>query len=190
MNKITKDQSEIAQQFIDLVVTGANALADAGKLIADAIDLHGEEIIEVVCDKCPDMTSEFVKRLEAVGRNKIHRLLVINESAGVRRLRSLPFSIQEKYASNPVPLLIVEGQSVKTIQADVRNLTPAQATQVFARDHVRSEAEQRTFIEDLRSKQSAPAHNAPFRVVKNELIIIEPCRLGKKELCDALAQMS
>jgi len=185
----TNSQKEIAAQFIELVLSGTAKLKEAGELIAQAIDEHGDEIIDVICDQNKDMTPEFIKRLEAVGRKRVHPQLFIGEEPGIRRLRRLPFSIQEKYVTSPVPLLLVEDGATKTLNVDIRNLTPSQALQVFGSDRVRSEAEQRAFIEDQRARQTPVQNNSPFRVVKNELIVMEPCKLTRKELAEILSGM-
>ena len=56
----------------------------------------------------------------------------------------------------PVPLLLADGS---TIMVDVRNLTPDQAQQVFAADHIRSAGEQRAFYEDKKAMAGAVTVN-------------------------------
>lgn len=186
MKEVTKSQP---QQFIDLVLQGTQCLYEAGVIAAQAIDAD-PDFIDKVCDLCPDMTAEFVKRMELIGRKRLHPQLAISETPGVRRLRRLPYGLQEKHVKTPLPVLVRTESGWDVLKIDVRNLTPAQSVQVMADDHIRSEAEQRAFLEDRAAVNAVPkGHNPPYRVTGNRLVIIEPCQLSRKELATLLAEM-
>jgi hypothetical protein len=175
--------------FIRLIREGIQRLSEAGALAAQAIDVDPDWPDKVV-EACPDFTHEFIRRIELVGRKKLHASLVISETPGARRLRRLPYTLQEKHVTHPVPVVICHGDKWEILQVDIRNLTPDQAAQVFAEDRVRSEAEQRAFIEDKLMRSTAPTVTAePYRVRGGNLVIVQPCTLNRKELTKILASM-
>jgi hypothetical protein len=164
MQSVTKTT---AQQFIDLVFQGTQSLYEAGLLAAQEID-KDPDFIDKVCDACPDMTHEFVRRMELIGRKKLHPRLAIMENAGARRLRRLPLGLQVKHISEGVPVLIKSGSDWEPLNIDLHNLTPDQAAQAIAEDHIRSEAEQRAYIEGKALKTVKPVREGMgYRVVKD-----------------------
>lgn len=183
----TSVQKTDSEQFVDLVMQGIECWQQAGALVVRAIDSN-PNFIDEVCDKCPDITPELVHRFEQIGRKQLCAKLLISDAPGVRRLRRLPYSLQEKHSVEPVSLILSNGESLRV---DVRNLTPDQAAQVFAEDRIRSDAEQRSWIEDKRSKSSAPSNksNAPYRVVGKKLVVMTACTLERKELARLLAEL-
>ena len=179
-----------AQNFVELVLKGMEAWTKAGEIAARAAE-DDPEFVDNVCDAHPDFTPEFVKRFVLIGQKKLHPQLLINESPGVRRLRRLPYEVQEKHAHDPVALLIKTEKGFDTIQVDVRNLTPDQAGQIFSDDGVRSEAGQRAFLEDKFAKRMAPPvkSNLPYRVSGKKLIVLVPCQFDKRELTKLLLEL-
>src|SRR5512133_1827607 len=109
--QLTKAQTK-AEQFIDLVMKGVECWMQAGELVAAAID-ENANFVDEVCDKCPDISPEMVYRVEAIGRKKLHPRLLLNDTPGTRRLRNLPYSLQEKHATEPVRVLLPDGDTLQ-----------------------------------------------------------------------------
>lgn len=188
MNKLANSD---ANQFVKLVMEGIDAWTRAGEIAARAI-AENPNFIDEVCDACPDITPEAVKRFQAIGLKKLHPQLAISEAPGVRRLRKLPFALQEQFVKAPIELVVLRDKGgVEVLKVDVRNLTPDQAAQVFTEDDIRSAAEQRAYIEDRNAKRIAPPTraNLPYRHDSKKLIVMEPCTFSRKELAKILAEM-
>jgi hypothetical protein len=185
--KTLQQHNNDAQAFIEAVTRGIAAWVEAGQIAARAIE-ENPNFIDEVCDLCPDITPEAVKRFQAIGLRKLHPQLAISETPGARRLRKLPYSLQEKYVKEPLPLLTSGGE---ILSVDFRNLTPDQLAQVFDGDRVRSEAEQRAFIEDKAAKSvpTVKANNPPYRVVGGKLVVMVPTQFTRKDLAKLLAEM-
>jgi hypothetical protein len=183
-------QSNPVELFIHHVMQGMQCWLDAGMVAAKAIELN-PAFIDEVCDKCPDITPEVVKRFQMIGLKKLHPQLAISESAGVRRLRKMPYALQVKHVKEPVELLIKTESGHEVLKVDVRNLTPDQAAQVFDEEGIRTAAAQRAYIEDKAAKKVAPPAqaNLPYRVVGKKLVIVHPCSLDRKEIANLLAEM-
>lgn len=184
-------QVNYAKQFIDLVLQGLECWKQAGEIAAKAI-ADDPEFIDTVVSECPDITAETVRRFERIGLGQLHPQLCLSESPGVRRLRKLSYLLQERYATSPVELLVKADGKYDTLQVDVRNLTHDQAAQVFDANGLRSAAAQRAYIENAVLKRTDPPArgNLPYRTVKDDLVIMQPCRISKKDLARILADMA
>jgi hypothetical protein len=193
MNKTALPQNQnnhdLVDRFIQSVLGAMANLQEAGEIAAQAID-QDQDWPDKVVDKCPDMTIAFIRKIEAVGRKKLHPRLVVNESPGVRRLARLPYSLQEKYSVNPVPLLINKNGNWETLQVDVRNLLPDQARQVFSDDGLRDSSGQRAWIEDKATKQVAPpATGIQYQIRGRKVRFLEPAEYSASELASILARI-
>jgi hypothetical protein len=184
--KLTKSD---AKYFVDLVFKGIECWIEAGQFVATKID-ENPNFVDEVCREFPQLSPEYVIRFEQVGRKKLHPQLILSSAPGARRLISLPYSLQEKHITEPVDVVIKTDAGWETLKIDIRNLTKDQADQVFERDSIRSEAAQRAFIEDRAAKRVAPSTNAdlPYRIVKNKLVVMEPCTFSASELARILSQ--
>lgn len=180
----------LPKRFIEAVMQGTQSLFEAGCIAAKAID-SDPNFVDRVCDLCPDITPEFVHRMELIGRKKLSVKLVFSEAPGIRRLRKLPLMLQEKYAVEPVPVLVnASANGWEMLQMDIRNLSPDQARQAIGEDRIRSEGEQRAFIEDRALRDRAPQFDAePFQIKRGSLYILKPCTLSRKEVVGILSKM-
>lgn len=180
--RINKD----AEQIVDLINRGIQCWTDAGKLLAKNMD-EDPEFIEKVCDFCKDISPEALYRLEQVGRGQLYPSLLLNDSPGVRRLRRLPYSLQKKHATEPLTVIVSGGDK---LEIDVRNLTPGQAAQVFARDSIRTQAEQRAFLEDRAvMEQVASTGGLPYRIVGKTLVVMAGCKFTTSDLAGIIAKI-
>ena len=187
---IEKPLREKIEQFKSVLFEAGDGLLKAGKIVCEIVDSHPEGL-DAICKLCPEFSPEFIKRFEDIGRLKIHPQLMFTGGPGVERLRKLPYSLQEKHLIEPLPLVILkEKGGVEILQVDVRNLDAAQAGQIFTQTGIRSEAEQRAWIESRRMKAIAPPASAglPYRVQGKKIIFMEPCTLTTEELAKILAE--
>lgn len=75
---------------------------------------------------------------------------VYNFGGGLRqRLMSMPIAIQEMVVKgDPLPLVVLkDGEGIETLRVPALRLLPKQLQQVFGDDHVRTEGEQRVWLE-------------------------------------------
>ena len=82
------------------------------------------------------VSREVLARFEKIGRKQVIPDLFLSEAPGVRKLRSMPYSVQKYYASKPVEVLVMNGGDADMLKVEVKNLTPAQVAQVFTADGV------------------------------------------------------
>lgn len=165
------------QRWMSLLHGAQTSIIALGDATAQCIDAD-PDFVETLTKRFPQVTAEFVRKCEMVGRKKLHPRLVISEGPGASRLRRMPLALQEKYVSEPLPLLIrcAESGTVDVINADLLNLTSDQAKQVFDCDamEVRSEAAQRLWLENQSAKlmPTPKANNSPYRKVKDKIVVM------------------
>jgi hypothetical protein len=186
MSLPNKRQTEI-DQIRELLQKGIECWVQIGAIVAKMID-DDPEAIDRICEACPLLTAESVLNFERLGRKTLHPRLLISYGPGVNRLRKLPYHLQERYVTQPVELLLANGE---TLQCDVMNLTTQQAAQVFSSDGLRSLAAQRAWLEGEATKRVAPPSriDLPYRITSGKLIILNACTLSRKELAKILVEL-
>lgn len=186
MNTPAKTNQSI-EQFVSLFQQGYEAWVKAGKLVSEALE-QDPDFGDKVHAKHPEISVDTVYAFDRLGRKELHPKLLVSDSPGARRLRRLPYSIQEKLTSNPVSLLIKTDKGWDTLSVSVFNLTPEQAAQVFDSDGVRNEQAQRAFLESKHSKALIQV-DEPYRVSGRKLMVMQPCQLTAKQLVRILSEM-
>lgn len=184
-----KDLSkQITTQFVELLQRGVDCWVQAGELAAKAIE-ENPDWPDEVCAQVPWLTPARIYEFQKIGLKKIHPRLMLCDLPGVRALRRLPYKVQETYITQPVELLITNGD---TLRVDVHNLTREQADQVFNGDGVRPLAAQRSWLESRAMEKAQPKdlHVEPYIVKRNVLKVNEAGTIfTRKDLIRILAEM-
>lgn len=210
----TADQAQLfGIQFDDRVITETNLereerikamLKQIGPLITSALQqIHqaGLIIVRLLDEDRVSMASimeasklprSILKRLEQVGRQKMHPSLYLGEKGYSEAVAKLPYSTQVH--------LIDEGGSVDvlvgggdTLQIKLDALQPIQVKQVFGDAKIRTIAEQRAWIESQKTlarinQTDASKVTAPYEVGK-QLTVHTPMSFSVKQLERIVAQM-
>lgn len=177
---MTMTTQERITRFAELINQGRSVWIEAGKIAKELVE-ESPEIVDKLAEES-GTSAETVMAFVAIGQRTLHPDTLLNDKPGIRALRRQSYSLQEKYLKAPVELLLASGD---TLLADVRNLTDAQVKQVFSKNGIRTIAAQRTYIEDLKSKEVQVVQgeiDLPYRVVKGKVIIMQPCTLTKRDL--------
>ena len=175
--------------FADLFMSGLDGLVKAAKLAVEetAKDPEWPEQAEAALSKVSPMITASVIR-GAFRYARALPALAFDNRPGPKLLAKCPMPIQEKYAASPVEVLISKGES---LLVEIGNLTDLQAQQVLGKDGPRTLAAQRAWLESRAVQQiAAPARsNLPYRITGRDLVVIEPCKLSRKELAKILAEL-
>lgn len=169
------------------IAAGIESWIKAGQIVASAVD-KDPRWIEKACEADPSIPAEVLHRFEQIGRRQIVPSLLLNDSPGYKRLRRLPYAVQERFSREPVELLLSNGD---TLQVDPQNLTATQAKQVFAADRIRSLAEQRAILEQERARRFVPSVNGeiPWKIVGKSLVVTGPCKISVGELGNIISRI-
>lgn len=136
------------QEFMRLVLQGVESWRQAGVLLV-AMLKKNPRVKEQILKNHPELSASILATFEKIGRGELHPMLLLSESPGYIAARKLPYSDQERIVNEKkVELLLLKDGRADVINADVRTLTAEQAKQAFDKDHVRTPAEQRLYLED------------------------------------------
>lgn len=178
---------ETVRGFAEAFTRAEDSFRTAGKIYAEAIATHGQEARERFAAACPKIAPTTWRRLEALGNGSLDGRLLTASSAGAAALRRLPAPLQTAALDNGVELLINNGD---TLRVQIDNLTPEQARQVFAGDHIRDIPAQRAWVETHAPSVARPTITAPAWSVKaGKVQIVRPCSLTRLDLARMLAEM-
>lgn len=138
------------EKFVELLYEGVRAWEKAGKMLVN-MTKRNPKVKEKILREHPEISSSILAKLEAVGRGIMKPELLLSDATPYRLARDLPVSDQERLLEDSqIPLVVEKDGSFDVIHADFRHLNSKQSKQVFSKDHIRSEAEQRAYLEASR----------------------------------------
>lgn len=146
-------KSDKIKQFTDLVRQGVEAWIKAGEILVELVDDDPQVFDKIISDN-PHLNAGILGRFELMGRHALHPQLLLHDSPGYQKLSQMPFSVQERYLDEPLPLLVETPTGTDTLMVSARNCTPSQARQLFASDRIRTEGEQKAWLVSQRTKKS------------------------------------
>lgn len=195
-NTIEKPALSIAQintqidRFVDLYVKGSEAFVQAGEILVELVD-HDPHTYDYILRKFPTLNPTILNKLEQMGRKTLHPQLLFNSSAGYSKLQKLPYSLQERYIDEPIPLVVHTENGTDVLLVKAREMTKEQANQAFATGRIRTEGEQKAFLiqqESNAAKNVTPTMITPWKI-KGAKVEINGVTFTRKELAGILAQM-
>ena len=140
------------EHFIKCIKEGINAWSAAGKILV-AMLKHNPNIKTKLRQNHPELSISILNKLEAVGRGHLKPELLLSDAPPYKAARRLPVSDQEfLLKQKAVPLVIYTESGIDEISANFDSLTAKQSNQVFAKDHIRTPAEQRLLLEEKRKQ--------------------------------------
>lgn len=186
---ITKTINDIAQQITAKITSAMDQIVEAADLYVQALDQYGvDEVTGALYETAPNVERPFWVRLELIGRGQLDRRLLYGKSQVEGKLRKLPLSQQRQALDDGVEVLVGEGDH---LIVQVHDLTSEQVRQVFDRDHVRSLAAQRAWLESQKSHDpSPPPYREPYVVRRGKVEILRPVTLTRKEVARLLEEMA
>jgi hypothetical protein len=181
-------------KFRSCILEGIEKWVKAGEMLVDLLDNH-QVTYEQLEEKCEGITADILKRFEQIGRRQIYPKLLVNTSAGARKLSAMPYSQQVKYCNEPIPLLVRKGEGFDELLVKINDLSADQARQVFSKDGVRTLGAQRAYIQDC-EQAAKNAENSeitewevPWMVKGKQVVFKHACQMGRKELLSILNEM-
>ena len=202
MNEIAtldRPSSELVAEWPGYVVAFQNALTAAQDGLATAAGIYVAAI-----DEDPERAKEFRAALptfsetvwssfEKIGRKQVDPRVLFGDGGPHRaRIKQLPYTTQKRLLDGePVELLVSEGDVLKV---DARSVTSDQAAQLFAGDHVRSTAEQKTWVLDREKKarltKGDSTETMPYVISGNRVTFKKNLTMTVRELKDLLQVMA
>ena len=188
-NTLTQTESEQKiYQFIALFKEGVNAWIKAGEILVDLVE-NDPHSYDYIIQSCPQLNAGILGRFEQMGRKTLHPQLLLTASPGFARLTRLPFSMQERYIEEPIPLIVHTEEGTDVLLVKAKDMTKEQASQVFAPGRLRTEGEQKAWLMQQKSNNARPVTSSKPWSIKGSKIIINGLEFTRKELTAILAQM-
>lgn len=187
----TAMQNKHITSFIDLFRQGVDAWIKAGELLVELVETD-PHVYDYIIQKCPTLNAGILGRFEQMGRKTLHPQLLLSASPGFSKLSKLPYSMQERYVTEPVPIIVHTDNGTDVLLVEAKNMTKEQANQVFAPGRIRTEGEQKAWLMDQRSRKASPAGaSGPAWSIKNGRVHFkEGASLSAGELATIITQLT
>jgi hypothetical protein len=176
-------------EFVSLWQKGVDAWIKAGEILVEMVEAD-PHTYDYIAQKYPLMNAGVLAKFEQIGRKILHPQLLLTASPGFAKLRRLPFSLQERYLDEPIPIVVQTDDGTDVLLVQAKNMTKDQADQVFTSGRVRTEGEQKAWLMDMRSKMAKPCNKVDrIWTVKGGKAIINGVEFTRKEIVGILSAM-
>jgi hypothetical protein len=177
--------------FITLFNDGVQAWIKAGEILVELVEADPHSY-DYIIQKCPTLNAGILGRFEQMGRKTLHPQLLLTASPGFGKLQKLPFSLQERYIEEPIPLVVHTEDGTDVLLVQAKNMTKEQAAQVFAPGRIRTDGEQKAWLMQQRSMAAKPVNKpeAAWTIKNGRVIFRETTSLSAGELATILAQIT
>lgn len=188
----TKQQNSKINQFVELYTQGVQAWVAAGEIIVELVEAD-PYVFDSIIAKCPHLNAGILGKFEQMGRKIIHPHLLMNSSPGTERLAKLPYSVQQRYIDEPISLVVHTDHGTSILKVKAKDMTSAQAKQVFKQDRIRTEGEQKAYMVDQESRTAivkTSANSTPWSIKNGRVIFQQGASLSAGELAMILTQLT
>ena len=189
---LTKNIDAKIENFITLFRQGVEAWIKAGEVLVELVD-EDPHAYDYIIQKNPQLNAGVLGRFEQMGRKTLHPQLLLTASPGFTRLQKLPYSLQERFIEEPIPLIVHAEDGLDVLLVKARDLTKEQASQVFSTDRIRTEGEQRAWLMQQRSNAARPANSAstpPWVIRSGRVQFNQGASLSAGELAMIISQLT
>lgn len=140
---LTEQKAQI-ETFIHHFRRGVEEWITAGEILVQMVE-KDPYVYDYIIQQCPQINAGILGRFEQMGRKTLHPQLLLTASPGFAKLQRLPFSMQERYIEEPVPVIVHTEDGTDVLLVKAKDMTKEQAAQVFAPGRVRTEGEQKAY---------------------------------------------
>jgi hypothetical protein len=187
-----KEQNSKIVELAQAIKDGGDAMQRAGNIMVELVDAD-PHVYDYITKQCPSMTPGMLNTLERIGRGQIIPALAMDNSPGSRKLKSLPISLQQRFETEPIPLIVMRNDEPDVLLVKREDMTAAQANQAFRNGRLSTEGEQRAWIEDykMKAQTAKPAGSeAASWEIRGKVLVVGNVRFSQKQLLSFAAQMA
>lgn len=127
--EVTIGTEDAVNAFVMLIREGVKSWVGAGKILVSALEKN-KTFGDKVREAHPEISREMLCTFERIGRNQIHAPLLADSSCGGRALLEMPYAVQVKYYSEPIPV-VVNPTTGEIANRKIYELNRAEVRQVF-----------------------------------------------------------
>lgn len=173
----------LIESLVAALNEGRASLQRAGEIIVILID-HDPKLKEVIATRA-GLDPNTMDALERIGRRQMVPALCFSDTPGVRALRFVAYSDQVRYATEAIPVLQANGETLLVLATD---LSKAQVKQVFTKTRMRTLGEQKNYL--IQRQPPVMGVAKAYVVKRNSLVVNAPCELTKLDLLRILEEMA
>ena len=186
--------ADSVQAFLSLVNVGVEQITAAAKMLHRLVAAD-ESTIAKVREQAPHIPIGFLEMLLRVGEGSLHAELMLNGCPAYRRLRTMPFSMQESALRHRTVDLVADPEKSDVLRVPMTELTLAQTNQVLDSSGVRDRDAQLAYLRRLRASKAVDEvtkdiRGTPYHVRKHEVVVVRPCVLTKADIIRLLGEMT
>lgn len=189
----TTTQNKKIAQLVKLMKDGVDAWVKAGEILVELVE-DDPHVYDYIIQQAPNLNASVLGSLEQMGRKILHPQLLLSASPGFSRLRKLPYSMQERFIEEPIPLIVHTDGGTDVLLVKAKDLTKDQATQVFSANRLRTEGEQKAYLIQQRSNSVRTVGDvSPWRLTGDSLIVRTSSgevRFPRSQLAAFVAQLT
>lgn len=184
-------QTKKIQEFAQLCQQGVDAWTKAGEILIELID-QDPEVYDKIISFDSRMNAGILGRFEQMGRKVLHPQLLLDDSPGFEKLAQMPYSVQERFLNEPIPLVVQTDSGTDVLMVSAKNCTGSQARQIFGKGRIRTEGEQKAWLMDQRAKKAKPVGtNIPAWTIRGGRVMFsEGATLSAGELATIITQLT
>jgi hypothetical protein len=177
-------------EFGTHVGAGIESWIKAGKLLVELVGQDPDVYAKIIA-KNPHINAGVLGRFEQMGRGMLHPQLLLAHTPGLNKLAAMPYSVQQKYVEEPIPVIVETGAGTDVLLIKAREMTAGQAAQAFASNRLRTEGEQKAWLLDQRQRRAVPVSNtSPWRIKNGKVEFRAGATLTASELCAIISQLT
>ena len=177
-------------EFRSAFQAGVQGICQAADVYVRVIDEDPDRIDEFHAAFSDLIPASAWKGFEAVGRKYLHPTLLMGGGGqNAAAIKRLPYSEQERVLNgHKYDLLTSDGDRLRV---DLRHVTRDQAQQLFTEDHIRSEPEQKLWIERAKAINARhdPVVEVPYVISGSKVIFKARTAINKQELKRILMEL-
>lgn len=186
---VSIDYKSTIKEIAQLFSVGISSIRQAGELLVKLYDAN-PIYRELAKNDLHSLPSGMLDKLERIGRNKLLPEVMQAHQIGFRRLEKMPFDIQKTLIHAPVEIVVINDDGrTDILKVRVKDMSKDQAKQVFSDNGVRDPSAQRAYLADIKMKSRPKPVESAFKLLKDRLVINEPCEITRQQLTSLLAQM-
>lgn len=187
MSNTTELVKNTPEQFITLIQEGIEKWKQAGECLVVMLE-HNPGIKRKLLEDYTFLSPGILSKLEDVGRGNLLPQLLLSDSYQFRKARELPVSEQRKAVDGCIPMVIAKGDGFDVLEVDFKALSHDQAQQVFGDSHIRSEQEQRLYLEQKKSASKKMSRD--WEIQGGVIVFRRGARLSVQQLSGILQEVA
>jgi hypothetical protein len=173
------------ERFAAAMGACVDSLYEACKIYAEAVTVS-PEAREAFSERFPNIGASQWSLFENVGRGIVHKNLLTYNGVKSKSIAALPYSEQERIFDSRVEFVTPSGD---VIRAKWDDLSTPQKAQLLNRDHIRTPAEQKLYIESRKKLVDLSHDGKPYRIKKDAVVFNANAEISRRELLQILQQL-